>query len=339
MFSKVIFFFICFFYTNLLTAQSDSSLVKAESTQVKINKTVTDSLPKSVPPSKKFLDTSVAGNTNSSIRLHSISNSLKKDSTQSIIGLLSMRKDTATYAAVLNHPFLPFNQQPLYELIQQKVSESQDELFYLVAALVALVGLVRLLFSKYFNDIFTLFFQTSFRQRHTKDQLLQYNLASLVMNLLFFITGSLYIQQIAWQTKIMQVNFWLLLLSSFLALLAVYGFKYLFLRFLGWIFNVQTATNGYIFIVFAVNKILGIVLIPFILLMAFSAENLAQGAVTISLIVLVILFLYRYVVSLGTIRKEVKVSAIHFFLYLCSVEIVPILLMYKVLFKYIANNN
>ena len=270
-----------------------------------------------------------------------VADSLKKDSINKAQSVLfeGRKKDTSTYAAYLNHPFLPFGKPVLYMLMQEKIPDNKDALFYLLCGIVFLVALFRVLFPKYFNNTFTLFFQTSFRQRHTKDQMMQYNLASLLMNVLFLVSGSVYIHQLAWQLKLVQVNFWPLLLYSFILLTAVYLSKYLFLSFIGWVFNAKNVVRSYIFIVFTVNKILGIVLVPFILLMAFASGSFLQSIVTASLLVTAILFIYRYAVSLGTVRRDVKVSAFHFFLYLCSVEVLPILILYKVLFNIVANNN
>jgi hypothetical protein len=44
---------------------------------------------------------------------------------------------------------------------------------------------------------------------------------------------------------------------------------------------------------------------------------------------------YRFIVSFGPVRKEIKVNGFHFFLYLCAFEIAPLLLIYKLLLGYL----
>jgi len=110
-------------------------------------------------------------------------------------------------------------------------------------------------------------------------------------------------------------------------------------HFSGWIFNAKEAAGTYAFLVFLVNKIIGIVLLPVVLIIAFSAdEPYINVVITVSLIIVGLLLLYRYIASVGTMRKDLKVNAIHFFLYLCTVEIMPLLLIYKLLFNYIGAN-
>lgn len=267
--------------------------------------------------------------------------SLKQDSVKKAAATALERKlakDTSTYKAIMAIPYLPFNKPPLFMVIKEKLPQGKDELFYLLTGLIFLVALIRLAFPKYFNTLFLLSFQTKFRQRQTKEQLLQDNLASLMMNILFFVSGGIYIGLIAQTYNITPVAFWWLLLYCSAILGIIYAVKFLFLRFSGWIFNVKEAADTYIFIVFMSNKIIGILLIPFLLILAFSSAGIAEISITVSLILVGIMLLYRYLVSLGSIRQDLKVNALHFFLYLCAVEILPLLLIYKLLFNYIGNN-
>ncbi len=264
--------------------------------------------------------------------------SIKQDSIKHLsIKSVQKTNDTSTYRSIMVIPYLPFGKPPVFMISKEKLPEGKDELFYLLTGLIFLIALIKLLFPKYFQNLFLLSFQTSFRQRQTREQLLQDNLASLMMNILFFISGGIYIGLIAQNSGYSNISFWELLLFCSLILSMIYAVKFLFLRFSGWVFNVKAASNTYIFIVFMINKIIGIFLVPFLLILAFSSQAIVQTAIVISLISVGILLLYRYLISLGTIRQDLKVNALHFFLYLCAVEILPLLLIYKVLFNYIGN--
>ena len=89
---------------------------------------------------------------------------------------------------------------------------------------------------------------------------------------------------------------------------------------MGWIFNISEATDTYIFIVFLVNKLLGILLIPALILMAFSGEPFVGMVVILSLVLIVVFFLYRYIASYEPVRREIRVSQIHFIIYLLAFE-------------------
>jgi len=92
---------------------------------------------------------------------------------------------------------------------------------------------------------------------------------------------------------------------------------------------VEEAANSYIFIVFVVNKMMGILLLPFLILLAFTVGNVYYGGLTISWCIVGALLIYRFILTYSAIHNEVKVNPFHFFLYLCAFEIAPLLLVYK----------
>jgi hypothetical protein len=243
-------------------------------------------------------------------------------------------KDTSTYRKYQVHPYLPMHRPALYMLINYHQPQSKDELFYLMAGVIFIMAFIRLTFSKYFRNLFLLFFQTSIRQKQTRDQLLQDNLASLLMNLLFVITGGLYITLLVRYKSWTDISFWWLAAGSGAVLLLVYLGKYLFLLFTGWVFNTKEAAGSYVFVVFLVNKVLGVLLIPFLLILAFAEPVLVQVGITLSAGMICLLLGYRYWVSFMAIRNKLKVNALHFLLYLCAVELLPLALICKVLMNY-----
>ncbi len=242
--------------------------------------------------------------------------------------------DTSTYKKYQTHPYLPLHKQAIYMLIDYRKADSKDELFYLMAGVILILAFIRVTFSKYFRNIFLLFFQTSLRQKQTRDQLLQDNLASLLTNFLFVISAGLYITLIIRYKNLSNISFWWLAGGTAVVLLATYLIKYLFILFTGWVFNSREAAGSYVFVVFMVNKVMGVMLIPFLLILSFSGPQMVSVAVTVSAGMILLLFGYRYWVSFIAIRNKLKVNALHFFLYLCAVELLPLVLIYKILINY-----
>ena len=242
--------------------------------------------------------------------------------------------DTSTYKKFQTHPYLPLYKQAVYMVIDYRKPSSKDELFYLMAGVFLLLAFIRVAFSKYFRNIFLLFFQTSIRQKQTRDQLLQDNLASLLTNFLFVISAGLYITLLIRYKNLSNLNFWWLAGGTALVLLITYLIKYLFILFTGWVFNSGEAAGSYVFVVFMVNKVMGVLLIPFLLILSFSGPQMVSVAITVSVGMILLLFGYRYWVSFIAIRNKLKVNALHFFLYLCAVELLPLVLIYKILINY-----
>ncbi len=263
--------------------------------------------------------------------------SLKRDSIQNALAqvLIVQHPDTTTYSSIIFNSYFPFDKTPEMMIEQKRITTSNDILFYVLMGLVLIIGFIRVTFSKYFTSLFELFFQTSFRQHQTRDQLLQDKLPSLFMNILFVFSGGMLIALMAKFQGWITIDFWWLYLYSCSLLAIIYLTKYLILLFFGWVFNAVSAANTYLFVIFLINKILAVLFIPLLLVLAYSSTQIAKVSLTIAEVLIAILLIYRYVASLGSIRRNLHVNALHFFLYICAAEVLPLLLIYKVLFNYI----
>ncbi|HET6254078.1 MAG TPA: DUF4271 domain-containing protein [Puia sp.] len=213
---------------------------------------------------------------------------------------------------------------------------SKDTLFYLIVAILFYFASIRLFFEKYFSNLMTLFFRVSLRQQQIREQVLQTPLPSLLLNILFVISAGLYacflLHYSRWGAGI---NFWVLYLYCMALLAAIYLVKFVVLKFIGWVFSISRATDIYIFVVFLVNKMLGIFLLPFLIVITFSGDEWRQVFITISLATVFVLWGYRILASYRPVRNEIKLTPFYFFLYLCAFEIAPLLLIYKVLLTYL----
>lgn len=231
-----------------------------------------------------------------------------------------------------HHLYYGFGAAPL-DIYSKKVkSNGKESLFYAMILLLLVFGFLKKIFPRYFNDLFRLFFRTTLKQRQIKEQLIQTPLPSLLFNGFFIITAALYIDFILQHFKLIpNDNFWLFFIYCIIGLSAIYFVKFLGLKLSGWVFNRQEATNSYIYIVFVVNKMIGICLLPLVVLLAFTGGEFYSTILIISWCCVGALFIYRIVLSFYAVRNLVKVNLFHFILYLVAFEVVPLLLIYKVL--------
>ncbi len=236
-----------------------------------------------------------------------------------------------------DHPYYNFFGTPLNSRMLEKKVNDKDGLFYFLLGLLLYMGLIRLLFEKYLANVITLFFRATLRQQQIREQLLQSPLPSLLLNILFLLSGGLFLSFVCLHYKIVpgSINIWLLQLYCTALLLLIYLGKFLLLKITGWIFNISHATDTYIFIVFLVNKIIGIFLLPVTVLLAFPYQPLYPVVFTLAFMILFILYIYRFIISYKPVRNEIKVNRLHFFVYLCAFEIAPLLLIYKVLLIFV----
>lgn len=248
--------------------------------------------------------------------------------------LLPLTNTDSAYKKFMLQPHLPTAAKPVWMIIDYKQKESKDMYFYLLLSITAFLAFVRMFFPKFYKALFELFFQTSMRQKQYRDQLQQDYVASFLINLLFIISTGLFLTLVALHYSLVPLSFWSIYGYSTLLLTLVYTGKSLFLSFAGWVFDNKSAAQGYIFLVSLINRIMGILLIPFSVLLALGNESIHGFITVLSLSMVIIMISYRYFVSFGSLRNELKISALNFFLYLCAVEIMPIALIYKLLINY-----
>jgi hypothetical protein len=79
--------------------------------------------------------------------------------------------------------------------------------------------------------------------------------------------------------------------------------------------------------------------LPFLVILSFSSHLVAVISITASLAMIGVFYFYRLIASFKSLRKEINISGLHFFLYLCAFEIAPLLLIYKVLLTYLGKAN
>jgi Domain of unknown function (DUF4271) len=217
-------------------------------------------------------------------------------------------------------------------VLQKREAGGKEYLFYMVIGILLLFATFRQVFPKYFSDLMRVFFRNTLKAKQIRDQLTQTPLPSLLLNFFFAITMGLYITLVLRHYNMTPFrSFWLLFLYCSLGLIVIYLVKYAGLRFFGWLFNMQEAADSFSFIVFIINKAIGIFVIPFIILIAFTQNDVLKVAITLSWCCIGALLLYRFILSYSIVRGRLSVNPFHFFLYLCAFELAPLLILYKAL--------
>ncbi|MDB5201608.1 MAG: hypothetical protein JWQ27_1017 [Ferruginibacter sp.] len=225
-------------------------------------------------------------------------------------------------------------------LAVRPVKHSDDTAyFYIIAGLVLFLAILRTAYSKYFTNMFRVFFNSSLRQSQLTDQLVQDKLPSLLFNILFVVMAGLYfyflMQYFHFTGKGLE---WPLLAGCILVAAMIYIVKFLVLKFTGWLTGFSQEADIYTFIIFLINKIIGICLVPIVVVLAFADPVVQTVFVTLSFIVVGLLLLMRFFRAFGLLQNRVKVSRFHFFLYIFSLEILPLFLIYKAVVLFFSIN-
>jgi len=216
-------------------------------------------------------------------------------------------------------------------LVSFHAYHNRDLLFYAFIGITFLLALIKVGFPRYFNQVFWFFLHPNDRKNNVSEQISGQNvLPSLLLNLFFVMTGGLFLAQII-RPNLPGADFWTSWALFSLLLTGVYLVKFLIILLSGWVFGAPAAATIYNQVVFSINKIIGLVLLPATLLISYGTAATTGHVFSTVIVIISILLIYRYIASFLLIKGKLKVSAFHFILYLCAVEIIPLLLVYKVL--------
>lgn len=255
---------------------------------------------------------------------------IAQDSTDSVTTPLPVRKDNSIVGFIKENSLLNSTGTPAALAVKERAGKSMDQMFYLLTGMVFLLAFFRYIFGRYFTNLFRVFFNTSLRQGQLTDQLLQAKLPSLFFNLFFVISAGLYsfflMSHYHWLNG---QNGWIMISLCIAVLGLIYFLKFCTLKFTGWVTGYRDQADTYIFVLFLINKITGIFLVPFSIFMAFSTKSVVGIAIPLSLIIIGFLLLMRLFRSYGLLQNQLKITRFHLFLYIVGVEILPLLLIYK----------
>lgn len=229
------------------------------------------------------------------------------------------------------HRFIDIQSAPVsMTMIEKKKSFVDDAFFYIIVFLFIYLAFLKFFYDRYFSNLFRVFFNTTLKQSQLTDQLLQSKLPSMLFNIFFVLSFGLYgyflMRYYGW---VKQDDPFEVIGLSALAIMIIYMVKYVVLKITGWMVGFRDVTDAYIFIVFLINKILGVFLLPITLLIVFGSKYFIDEVILISLILSGAFLLMRFFRSYGNLQGRIKVSRFHFLLYLVGIEILPLLLLYK----------
>lgn len=159
------------------------------------------------------------------------------------------------------------------------------------------------------------------------------NRISILLTLNFLLCGALFITQVVsvFSGNSFAGQHFMLFLMVVGGLFVVYLLKWLIILFFGLIFNIKEPASEYSYTVFLFNKALGIILFPIVIALAFAVQIDPHWIVLTGLVLWGIMLVYRILRGVLIGIYTAGVSVLNLFIYLCTLEILPFVLITKVL--------
>ena len=221
-------------------------------------------------------------------------------------------------------------QKPPEILPQPRNIQPHNWLTGIFLLLVILFVWIRIFYSKYFSILANalISFHTSAKLFQEKNVFL--HRVSMVLDFIFLIVFSIFVFQLIGYFEILHSGFrgfklYLLLLN----LVMLYALlRILILRLTGSLFLVQPVFAEYIHNIFVVNKGMGIALFPLVIMVNFLPYKLVPVMLVTGMLIYAIAFILKSIRAYQIIiRKDVLLF--YLIMYLCTLEILPLLLGYK----------
>jgi hypothetical protein len=155
---------------------------------------------------------------------------------------------------------------------------------------------------------------------------------SLFLSLLYISVMSVFIYQaISYKGLESKFDFPGLILFLFicLSLILAYFVKIISIHLSGYLFRFEGITKEYTFGIFIFNKILGLMLLPVIILLAFVTVIPLQYLFTCGLVLISLTLISRLLWIIYNGMNTAGISKYYLFLYLCALEILPLLVLIK----------
>lgn len=229
------------------------------------------------------------------------------------------------------HPFLSGSTADREIVILERKSANRTPYFFIALFLGFMYSLLRLVFPRYFQNLFFIFTSLASVKRNIRDQLESDNRASLWFYATFlFSLGFLVFELIQQHTSFhLQFNQGLTYLVCTAGVMVFITIRTGLSRMIGWVFNQSEPIQLVLLNKRLVNEFLGLVLFPLGLLILVSTGPTRTMLFNMALLSFFLLLLYSYLRNMLLVKNWLHLSILHFLLYLCAFELIPVLILLK----------
>ena len=193
----------------------------------------------------------------------------------------------------------------------------------------------RLFYYKIFRQLLTSYFNMTASNQIVRDESYLLQRASLVISIISYLLGGLFLYQISvlydWQIYWLQKGLVRFVLFSLIIAIS-YSVKMILLRVLSVIFNQEKAAGTYIFNLFLMIMMAGLILFPANIFLAYSNASVKQVAAIATIVLIGLMFLFRLSRAIRIWFSIPQFSFFYLFLYLCAFEVAPLLVVWKLSF-------
>ncbi len=218
------------------------------------------------------------------------------------------------------------------------VNKPYTENWFSISIIICLIlfAITRFFYNKRLGQIYSALFINRALSQISREASLKREGISFLLFIAFLISTSLLLYKISYNyidftilgTKPSMFFFLNIVLMVFL----FYLFKNLLIRFIGYVFRTQEETNDYLLYNLIYILVIGTLLIIPLVIQSYFSNKIG---LYIAFVFIILSEIYRLTKEVISLFSYSKFSVLFIFLYLCTVEIIPVMIIYKVLINFI----
>lgn len=204
----------------------------------------------------------------------------------------------------------------------------KDAFTVIILSLIIIITLIKYNNHKKFNSLLKIFWNSSYLKKYKYEKITYYPFDYfLQINFVISLGLFVFIYNVTYNGNSLSFNF-LEFLDIVQIIVAFLVLKNLTELVISWFFNIQWLTNLYLNEKINYNSLIGLIILLINVLILYFF-NPSINVLFIFIYIILLLKLAAYINSFILHQKTIKKSWFYFILYLCTLEIIPYLLLYN----------
>lgn len=216
--------------------------------------------------------------------------------------------------------------------VQASNSKNSGGLFFIGLGTFLLFGLLRFFYNKYINDLFNALTKSTLWRLSANDRLWQNQSRRVLFMLLYFLSCGFVVGQFIGLYAPALTVFQLWMYGS-LVTAGVFLFKYLVLQSVALVFRFKKVADAYFKHITVINQVFGLILLPICGILLLLPARMRIILIIISGIMVAISLIFKFLINIAYVRNLSKVNYMHFMVYLCTLELIPLAVLARFVFS------
>lgn len=183
---------------------------------------------------------------------------------------------------------------------------------------------------KKLSQIIKGFYINRFSNQLSREDFAIGNRVSIFLSVFFITTLSLFINRVLsyFGFQLFESDFFLIIIIVF-ALITTYAVKFATIKLLGYVLNVEKEAKDYMMTIFLFCNTLGLFMLPIVICLTFVKQVSPGIFIYTGIVMIITFFIIRMIRGLILGFNSSGISKIYLFMYLCTLEILPLVILLK----------